>query len=171
MSDNSLELFSLRSKGPLARAASPPERHGDASDLAEDEEHCRGFGYMRGISDKARSLEFRLANGNREAFPYNWLGPARYNPSAGILLKFVGDLVYLVLIEGSNLNKLMNDAISLYERGILRHRVTWVREMTRQELADAGEGETTVSRIRTASFRPDDEPKGLDWLGPFQHQP
>ena len=90
--------------------------------------------------DQARSIEFRFANNNRQAFPYGWLGPAQYNPSAGILLKFVGDLVYYVLIEGSNLNRLVNGAISLYDRGILRHRVTWVREMTRQERSRPGRG-------------------------------
>jgi hypothetical protein len=40
------------------------------------------------------------------------------------LLRFVGDLVYLVLLEGPNLNALTNNAVSLYARGILRHRVT-----------------------------------------------
>ena len=34
-----------------------------------------------------------------------WLGPWQYNPSEGLLLKFSGDLVYLVLIRGSNLDK------------------------------------------------------------------
>ena len=127
MSDHSsLELLTLRSKPGMARGGSPAERPGALNELAADEEHCRGFGYLRGIGDQARSLEFRFANGNRKAFPYSWLGPAEYNPSAGILLKFVGDQIYMVLIEGSNLNMLMNNAISLYERGILRHRVTWV---------------------------------------------
>jgi hypothetical protein len=27
-------------------------------------------------------------------FPYSWLGPWRYNPSEGLLLKFSGDVVY-----------------------------------------------------------------------------
>ena len=162
MSDNTLEL--LRGKTTLRQqrnVTAPP---------ATDEEDCRAFGYLRGIGDRAWSLELRFANGNREAFPYSWLGPAKYNPSAGILLKFVGDLVYLVLIEGSNLNTLMNNAISLYDRGILRHRITWVREMTRQELENTGEGEATVEHIRTVSYRPDEEPKNVEWLKPFQEQ-
>ena len=90
--------------------------------MDSDEEECLAFGYLRGIRDQALSLEFRFANGNREAFPYSWLGPATYNPSAGLLLKFVGDLIYLVLLEGSNLNALVNGAVSLYDRGIQRHR-------------------------------------------------
>jgi hypothetical protein len=135
----------------------------------EDEDACPAFGFLRGIRDRAAFLEFRLANGNRKAFPYSWLGPADYNPSAGILLKFVGDLVYLVLIEGSNLNALVGGSVSLYDRGIQRHRVTWVREMTRLELEKTGEGDVTVERIRMLCYRPDDEPKDVDWLTPFRY--
>lgn len=171
MSDNNLELLTLRSRAGLTRAGSPAQRGAAEPELAADEAECRGFGYLRGIGDKARSIEFRFANGNRQAFPYSWLGPAWYNPSAGILLRFVGDLIYAVCIEGSNLNVLMSNAISLYERGILRHRVTWVREMPRQEVESAGEGETTVERIHTVSYRPDEEPEGLEWLKPFQEHP
>src|SRR5262249_13403170 len=105
---------------------------------------------------------------NRLSFPYGWLGPAQYNPSAGILIRFVGDLVYFVLIEGSNLNLLVNGAISLYDRGILRHRVTWVREMTRQELAKAGEGEVAAEGIRVVACRHDEEPQGAPWLEAFK---
>ncbi len=75
-------------------------------------------------------------------------------------MKFVGDLVYCVLIEGSNLNTLMNNVISLYERGILRPRITSV-QMTRQELENAGEGEVAVERIHITSCRPDEEPRGI----------
>jgi hypothetical protein len=162
MNDKTLDL--LRSKASLRQQRTTPPSP------AADEEQCRAFGYLRGIGDQARSLELRFANGNREAFPYSWLGPAKYNPSAGILMKFVGDLVYLVVIEGSNLNTLMNNAISLYERGILRHRITWVREMARQELENAGEGEAIVERIHMTCCRPDEEPKGVQWLEPFREQ-
>lgn len=159
MSDNTLEL--LRGKTTLRQ-----QRNVTAAPTT-DEDDCRAFGYLRGIGDRASSLELRFANGNREAFPYSWLGPAKYNPSTGILLKFVGDLVYLVLIEGTNLNTLMNNVISLYDRGILRHRITWLREMTRQELENASEGEATVEHIRMISHRPDEEPKNVEWLRAF----
>ena len=153
------QLLTLRGKGGMARSATTAEQRGASPEALQEEEECLSFGYLRGLRDQARSIEFRFANNNRQAFPYGWLGPAQYNPSAGILLKFVGDLVYYVLIEGSNLNRLVNGAISLYDRGILRHRVTWVREMTRHELEKAGEGEVTVERIHTVSCRPDEEPK------------
>jgi len=114
MSDNSLDLLRMRGKAGLTRAVSPGERRGAPPDpaLAEEEE-CPAFGYLRGIRDRALSIEFRFASGNREAFPYSWLGPVKYNPSHGLLLKFTGDLVYLALIEGSNLNALANGAVSL----------------------------------------------------------
>jgi len=161
----------MRGKTGLARALSPGERRGAPPDPAsEDEEECPAFGYLRGLRDRALSIEFRLASGNSEAFPYSWLGPVKYNPSHGLLLKFTGDLVYLVLIEGSNLNALAKGAVNLYDHGIQRHRITWVREMTRQQVERAAEGEVTIERIRTLSYRPDDEPKEVAWLEPFRHQ-
>ena len=150
-------------RAPTRRSTGPPRRTGIPT-----KKSAVAFGYLRGIRDTALSLEFRFANGNREAFPYSWLGPATYNPSAGLLLKFVGDLVYLVLLEGSNLNALVNEAVSLYDRGIQRHRITWVREMTRQQAQQAADGEVTVERIRVFSHRPDEEPQGVEWLQPFR---
>ena len=134
----------------------------------EDEDACGAFGYLRGVRDRSLSLEFRFANGNSQAFPYSWLGPIIYNPSAGLLLRFVGDIIHLVLIEGTNLNTLVNGGTSLYDRGLQRHRVTWVREMTRHELEKAGEREVTVEHIHTVSCRPDEEPKEVAWLEPFR---
>ena len=107
MKDNNLDIFALRNRAGQSRSNSPLDRVA-AADADADEEECLCFGYLRGIRDTALSLEVRLVNGNRQAFPYSWLGPATYNPSAGLLIKFVGDLVYLVLLEGSNLNALVN---------------------------------------------------------------
>jgi hypothetical protein len=166
MKDNSLDMFALRSRAGQLRPGSPLDRAAGA-DADSDEDECLAFGYLRGIRDTSLSLEFRLAGGDSVAFPYSWLGPVRYNPSAGLLLKFVGDVVYLVLLEGSNLNALVNGSVSLYDRGIQRHRVTWVREMTRQQAERAGEGEATVERICVLSHGPDEEPKDVDWLQAF----
>jgi len=47
-------------------------------------------------------------------------------------------------------------------------RITWVREMNRQQAASAGEEEVTVERIRTLAYRPDEEPKGVAWLEAFR---
>lgn len=163
---DSLELLRNRAKEAQTQPGTTVDRNHKPAE--EDEEACAAFGYLRGIRDRALSLECRFANGNSKAFPYSWLGPSTYNPSAGLLLKFVGDLIYLVLLEGSNLNALVNNAVSLYDRGILRHRVCWVREMTRPELQKAREGEVMVERIRVISHRPDEEPQGAEWLAPFR---
>jgi hypothetical protein len=167
MKDNSMDLLALRGRAGQPRPGSPLDRAGQA-ETDSDEEECLAFGYLRGIRDRALSLELRFADGNRLAYPYSWLGPASYNPSAGLLLKFVGDLVYLVLLEGSNLNALVNNSVSLYDRGIQRHRVMWVQEMTRQQVEKAGEADVTIERIRILSHRADEEPQQVEWLEPFQ---
>jgi hypothetical protein len=171
MNDKTIHLGSLRRKvtlpGPESAPVLPDATPNPNSD---DEEECRAFGYLRGIRDRALSIEFRFADGNSQAFPYTWLGPMMYNPSAGILLKFTGDQITLVRLEGSNLNAMVNGSVNLFERGIQRHRVTWVREMPRQEAAMAREREVTVQRIRTLSYPNGEQPQDVEWLKPFQDQ-
>lgn len=77
------------------------------------EASCAAFGYLRGIRDHASAVEFRFRDGNSMWFPYSWLGTWKYNPSEGLLLKFSGDLVYLVLVRGSNLDQPLNEARSI----------------------------------------------------------
>jgi hypothetical protein len=70
--------------------------------------------YLRGIRDQSAAVEFRFRNGNSMWFPYSWMGTWQYNPSEGLLVKFSGDLVYLVLIRGSNLDRpLKEGAVTL----------------------------------------------------------
>src|SRR5689334_4757478 len=79
------------------------------------------FGYLRGIRDLPGSVELRFRGGNSIWFPYGWLGPWKYDPSEGLLLKFSGDQIYLVLIRGSNLSKPLNEgAINLTTGGLQR---------------------------------------------------
>ena len=69
---------------------------------AEGEEaSCKAFGYLRGLQDRALGVRFCLRNGNSICLPYAWLGPWEYNPSAGLLVKFTGDAVLLVLRTNS----------------------------------------------------------------------
>ncbi len=149
MSDN-LELLTNRGRPPAGRPASPLDRSVSAVDGNADEDECPAFGYLRGIRDRALTIEFRLSNGNSEAFPYSWLGPIKYNPSAGLLLKFVGDETYLVLVEGSNLNTLVNGSVNLYDRGVQRHRVTWIRESRKS--VGVAEGVPIVDAIKVGKF-------------------
>lgn len=124
-----------------------------AKDRDEGEQSCLAFGYLRGMHERALNLEFRFRNGNREWFSYALLATCRFNPSVGVLLKFTGDVVTLVLVRGSNLDlPVHSGAVDLIERGLERHRVLWVREMDQNELRMAGEREPTVDRIDVAEF-------------------
>ncbi len=160
-----------RSDG-LAFLRTPPQQAGGAGWHGKDkprgeeegeEESCAAFGYLRGIRDRALALELRYRKGNSEWFPYSWLGPWQYNPSAGLLLKFTGDVVTLVLIRGSNLDALVNqNVINLTDRGLQRHRITWVREMEEQELRRVGQSGPTIDRIEVAEFESQEELR--EWL-------
>ena len=124
---------------------------------------CKAFGYLRGLRDAASSVEFRLRDGNSRWFCYAWLGTWEYNPSEGLLLKFSGDLVYVVLIRGSNLAKPLNEgAINLTHAGLQRHRALWVREMSKEEIRQVGETGPTIDSIEIAAFESHDALK--EWV-------
>ncbi len=148
----------LRSEG---RGKGLSKKEPDADSI---EACCAAFGYLRGIRDHASAIEFRFLDGNSMWFPYSWLGTWKYNPSEGLLLKFSGDLVYLVLIRGSNLDQPLNDgAINLTRGGLQRHRVLWVREMTGEEIHNLGEKGPTVDSIEIGEFESHEALK--EWLG------
>jgi hypothetical protein len=114
---------------------------------------CKAFGYLRGIRDSATSIEIRFLDGNSTWFPYSHMCMWKYNPSEGLLLKFSEDLIFLVLIRGSNLDKPLNEgAINLTHAGLQRHRVLWVREMTPEEIRQVGETGPTIDSIEIAEF-------------------
>jgi hypothetical protein len=119
----------------------------------EEEISCGAFGYLRGIRDLPGSVEFRFRDGNSTWFPYGWLGPWKYNPSEGLLLKFSGDMVYLVLIRGSNLDKPLNEgAINLTTGGLQRSRVVWIREMSEEDIRQVGDRGPTIDSIQVGEF-------------------
>ncbi|MGL4465061.1 MAG: hypothetical protein ACRC1K_23145, partial [Planctomycetia bacterium] len=114
---------------------------------------CAAFGYLRGLHERANAVEFRLKNGNSVWFPYHWLGTVKFDPSTGLLLKFSGDLVYLVLVRGSNLDQRLKDGgIDLIRAGLQRHRVMWVREMSEDDVRETGETGPTIDGIEVAEF-------------------
>ena len=117
------------------------------------EASCKAFGYLRGIEDKAQALELRFQGGDSMWFPYGWLGTWQYSRSAGLLLKFSGDVVYLVLIRGSNLDQPLTDgSVNLTRAGLQRHRVLWLREMTADEIQQVGDTGPTIHSIEVAQF-------------------
>jgi hypothetical protein len=151
----------IQRKSHLAgNAAHPPKKEAEAE---EGEASCVAFGYLRGIRDQAGAVEFRFRDGSSDWFPYGWLGPWRYNPSEGLLLKFSGDLVYLVLIRGSNLDMPLDEGtINLTTGGLQRHRVMWIREMTEGDIKSVGETGPTIDSIKVAEFESQADLK--EWL-------
>lgn len=154
----------------FAKTSSPPT--GTMAWLGKDKSHdddageeasCPAFGYLRGLRERALAIEFRFRDGNREWFPYSCLGPWRFNPSAGLLLKFTNDVTTLVLIRGSNLDAMVGDrAINLTDHGLQRHRILWVREMDEGELRAVGEGGPTIDRIEVAEV--ESHAESLEWF-------
>jgi hypothetical protein len=142
-----------RLQGILHRKGSgdtPPKQQSDAEPV---EASCGAFGYLRGIADKASAVELRLRSGERCYFRYASMLPWRYIPSEGILLKFSGDLFYLVLIRGSKLDMPLNEgAINLTSGGLQRERVVWVREMTSEDIKQIGEKGPTIESIEIAEL-------------------
>jgi hypothetical protein len=127
------------------------------------EAKCEAFGYLRGLKDSSASVEFRFLDGNSTWFSYGLLGSWQYNPSEGLLLKFSGDTVCLVLIRGSNLDKPLTDgAINLTHAGLQRHRVLWIREMTKEEIERVGETGPTIDSIEIEEFTSYEERR--EWL-------
>jgi hypothetical protein len=142
-------------------AAATPLKDHDADGA---EASCAAFGYLRGIREQANAVEFRFRDGNSMWFPYNLMGPWQHNPSEGLLLKFSGDLMYVVLIRGSNLDRPLNEgSINLTRGGLQRHRVLWLREMTEEDIKQVGDTGPTIDSIEVAGFESHDALK--EWLG------
>ncbi|MBA4066217.1 MAG: hypothetical protein C0501_21380 [Isosphaera sp.] len=125
---------------------------------AADEVAGPAFGYLRGTRERAEHVEFRLKDGTTKAFPYAWLGPAEFDPSLGIVLEFVGDRTYRVVLEGRNLDRRVGeDGPDLFTRGLLRHRVTWVRELDAGESRRLPEPATAVEKITVRKLVPGED--------------
>jgi hypothetical protein len=161
MSANTDVLDFARTADRFADILDPAKKDKQKEKDAE-EECCPAFGYLRGLRERALAVEIRFRDGNRDYFPYSHLGPWRFNPSVGLLLKFTGDVVTLVLIRGSNLDALVGGSVNLTDRGLQRHRITFVREMDEAELRTVGEGGPTIDRIEVAEFASTEEQH--EWL-------
>lgn len=149
--DNSTHQDRLRRNPHLSGRLSNSRKESDGDGGGEDS--CAAFGYLRGIRERSEAIEFRFLEGHSMWFPYTWLGTWRFNPSEGLLLKFSGDLVYLVLVRGSNLDKPLADTTTnLTTSGLARHRIVWMREMDRQEIEQVGETGPTIDSIQIVEF-------------------
>jgi hypothetical protein len=154
-----------RKSNPAGHDSSSPNKQAEAE---LPEASCGAFGYLRGLRDQSSSVELRFRDGNSVWFPYSWMGNWQYHPSDGLLLKFSGDLVYLVLIRGSNIDRPLNEgSINLTHAGLQRHRVLWLREMTADEIRQVGESGPTIDSIEVAEFESHSALK--EWLS--KHAP
>ncbi len=159
MSDDTKHQERLRKSQPAGHASASPSKEAAAEGA---EASCGAFGYLRGLRDQAAAIELRFRNGNSMWFPYSWMGNWQYNPSDGLLLKFSGDLVYLVLIRGCNIDRpLTEGAINLTHAGLQRHRVLWIREMSRYEVCAIGDKRTDHRQHRDRGIREALRPKGM----------
>ncbi len=146
-------------------------------DADDDEACCASFGYLRGVRERALELEFRRNDpGDSFTFPYTWLGPTRHHPSTGIQLLFVGPDLFLVTLRGRNLNRTGEGGVSLYERGLLRHRITWVRDVPREESKGLDPAEAVIERIEIATISPEQAAKAFGFAsrigpGPLRDDP
>jgi hypothetical protein len=101
------------------------------------------FGWMRGIRDRAVSLELRRKDGSILAIGYGWLERVQFDPSEGITLSAAGQKIR---IRGRNLNAEIRPSVRLFE-GLARHRVPWIREADRSAGLQAGDRDTVVDSI------------------------
>ena len=79
-----------------------------------------------------------------------------------MLLTFYEALVYLVLIRGSNLDQPLTGSLNMTRGGLQRHRVLWLREMTKEEIKQVGETGPTIDSIEVAEFESHEAQK--EWL-------
>jgi hypothetical protein len=163
MHDNAKRLETVPRNSILDKLAPRPVKELPVEPPDEDEYSSPAFGYLRGIRDRGLALEFRFRDGTSAWFSYSWLGAFYYHPSVGALLKFTGDTITLVLIRGSNLDCPVRDGtMTLMDRGLQRHRITFIREMDEDQLRKAGEREPTIDSIEMAEFETHEEVR--DWI-------
>ena len=108
----------------------------------EGAEDFAAFGWLRGPSARVLMVEFRKKDGIVRAFAYGYLFEALYDPCEGIRMNFTGQKVRIV---GWNLDAETKPNVRLF-RGLLRHRVVYVKEADQFDELAASDGETLVER-------------------------
>jgi hypothetical protein len=134
MADELLRKYMGRQGGPGAEA--------DETD-SEGAEDVGGFGWLRGVRDRAVSLELRKKDGSVLAINYGWVERIRFEPSEGITLYASGQTIR---IKGRNLNAEARPQIRLFQ-GLTRHRVPWVQEADRADVMRTGKDSAVVESI------------------------
>ena len=116
---------------------------GVSGEDSEEVEDVGFFGWLRGTRDRAVMLELRKKDGSVVAYDYAILRKIEHDPSQGVTLHFSGEAVK---ITGRNLKEDVKPGVSLV-RGLLWHRIPWIREASDAENLKAGEAAIVIERI------------------------
>jgi hypothetical protein len=117
---------------------------GPESDADSDStDNFGAFGWLRGVRDRAISLELRKKCGNILAINYGFIDRVEFEPSEGIAIYSSGQKIR---IRGRNLNTEARPLVRLFE-GICRQRVPWIVEVDRIADLKAGQTATVIERI------------------------
>jgi hypothetical protein len=114
-----------------------------SSDDSQEVDDLGFFGWLRGTRDRAVMLELRKKDGSVVAYDYAILRKVEVDPSQGVTLHFSGEAVK---ISGRNLKEEVRAGITIV-RGLIWHRIPWIREASDAENLRAGEGATVIERI------------------------
>jgi hypothetical protein len=137
MSDDILRKYMGRNNG---RLTSELESDSDA----EGTEDIGGvFGWLRGVRDRAITLELRKKDGRILAVSYGWIDRFEFEPSEGITLHCGGRKV---TIKGRNLNAETRPLMRLFS-GLCRHRIPWIVEADLPAQMKAAPNATVVETI------------------------
>ncbi|MGE3424817.1 MAG: hypothetical protein AB7N24_22445 [Dehalococcoidia bacterium] len=100
------------------------------------------FGFLRGVGDRAISLELRKLSGHVLAVSYAYILRFEYRPEEGITLCLPDRSIR---IRGSRLNTEIR-SVRLLD-GLIRHRVPWLAEVPRNQALAAGEDQVVIEAI------------------------
>lgn len=112
----------------------------DSSDALDD---LGCVGILRGVRERAVSLELRKASGNVIALPYAWIERFEFDPSEGIAIRTGGQVVRLI---GRNLSAELRPNARLISL-LAAHRVAWIQEAGKAALMLAAEAAPVVESI------------------------
>ena len=104
------------------------------------------FGLLRGVRERAVSLELRRRTGEALAVPYGYVSRLEFAPSTGILICCGADAIR---IRGRNLNHELRPRVSLFG-GLARHAVLWACESDRAASLQAADGAVVIESIEWA---------------------
>ena len=130
----------LKRSCPPIRSPNQPE--GISGEDTEEVEDVGFFGWLRGTRDRAVMLELRKKDGSVVAYDYAILRKVELDPSQGVTLHFSGEAVKII---GRKLKEEVKPGVSLV-RGLLWHRIPWIREASDAENLKAGEAATVIER-------------------------